>query len=994
MRFLNTLSLLLLCLSGLWAQTQEAWIMAAEEAVARKDHYSAYQYYAIAAEYDTSRYDLQYNAARAALAFNAVRAADSLFQRVALTGWRDSFPTFYYEWAETKQKGGFYEAARGLYQHFIDKGTNLPLALREKAEWAVVNCAWAAEAQQKRRNIAINHLQGDINTPYSDYGYQKMGDTAFFSSLRFPIPKDTVQPGRFLNRILYKIGDQPAQYLEPAFNHPQRHAANLAFTPDRKRAFFTRCDYVNNTEIRCELYTVSIDENTGKWVDPMRLDINKEGYSFNHPHVSTDPSSGQVFLYFASNSPGTMGGFDIWRAVVKDDGSLGAVENLEQINTDKDELTPFYYPSNQALYFSTNGRFSFGGYDIYKSVWIDNEWQRPENIGLPVNSSYNDLYYAIDAAEETAYFASDRRNADAVYWDEAHDACCYDIYAADAGIRVFLLAKSFDKRSNEALVGATFEIYEIKDSLPPVKIGGTVNGNANDFSFVLQPSGRYLVQATKPGYRKDEALLDLTNPLLANRDTIEQALFLDPAPKLMVSTFNKLDSSALSGTSIYLYRRTADEGDVLLSSADNIFGNSHTFLLTEGDTFVVIAQKEGYRQADMVFPLNNEREFSHQLYLEPGLQLDVQLFRKLDGQPLEGGRLQLAEVPLAATKRFSTNEKLLPNTNTHTFSINYDNYYVLSVVRPGYRPVVADTIDMRRIGPVVSGVVEKKYTLYQELEVSVFDGEKRLPLSGASVDLYRPATRGNSLLGRETNNKDNVFRFQTDMTEPLLAIVRRKGYVTQTDTIVVEASQLVADEGKAVWQIYLNQINFNQLQVFFDNDQPDPKSYSSNTSVNYIQNNEQYYNRRDEFIREVTEGMDPENAFAISGQFIDFFDREVLEGRAQLEAFAARLLLYLQEGNAFVLKMRGYASRRASEDYNLRLSARRIASVRNYLERYNNGAIAPFIQRGQLTFEAEPLGASTSKELLTNRYANPIESVFSLGASVERRVEITVVAVQ
>lgn len=994
MRFLKILALLLLCTSGLWAQTQEAWILAADEAVGRKDHYSAYQFYAIAAEYDTSRYDLQYKAARAALAFNAVRAADSLFQRVALTDWRDSFPTFFYEWAEAKQKGGFYEAARGMYQAFLDKGADQPQALREKAEWAVVNCAWAAEAQQKRRNVVINHLSGDVNTPYSDYGYQKQGDTAYFSSLRFPIPKDTIVPGRFLNRVLYKIADQPAQYVEPVINHPKRHAANLAFTPDKKRVFFTLCDYTGNTEIRCELYTASVDAGSGKWVDPLRLDVNTAGYSYNHPHLSTDLSSGQLYLYFASNGPGTMGGFDIWRAVVKTDGSLGTPENLEQINTDKDELTPFFYPPNQALYFSTNGRFSFGGYDIYKSVWIDNEWQRPENIGLPVNSSYNDLYYAIDAAEEMAYFASDRRNAESIYWDEAHDACCYDVYAADAGIRVFLLAKTFDKLSNEALSGATFVIYEVKDSLPPVKIGGALNASGNDFSYALQPSGKYKIEATKPGYRRDEALLDLTNPLLANRDTIEQSLFLEPAPRLLVSTFNKIDSTALAGTSLYLYRRAENGEDVLLSSADNIFSNSHSFLLTEGDTFFIVAQKEGFRQAETVFYLNNERELQQRLYLEPGLQLEVSLFRKLDDQPLEGGRLLLSEIPLAEGMLTISAEQLLPDTNAHAFPIGYNKYYLLSVTRPGYRPIFADTIDMRRMESIASGVVEKKYTLYQELEVSVFDAEKRQPLAGASIELFRPARGGNSLLGRETNTRGNSFLFQTDMTQPLLAVVRRTGYNTKTDTITIKPGELVTHEGKAKWNVYLNQIIFTQLQVFFDNDQPDPKSYSSTTTVNYIQTSEQYYNRRDEFIREVTEGMDQENAFVTSGRFIDFFDREVLDGRAQLEAFAAKLLAHLQEGNAFVLKMRGYASRRASEDYNLRLSARRIASVRNYLERYSNGAIAQFIQRGQLSFEAEPLGASTSKELITNRYANPVESVFSLGASVERRVEITVVPAQ
>ena len=417
-------------------------------------------------------------------------------------------------------------------------------------------------------------------------------------------------------------------------------------------------------------------------------------------------------------------------------------------------------------------------------------------------------------------------------------------------------------------------------------------------------------------------------------------------------------------------------------------------MLTEGDTFSVVAQKDGFRQAETVFYLNNERELQQRLYLEPGLQLEVSLFRKLDQQPLAGGRLQLREMPLAEGMMTTSAEKMLPDTNAHAFPIGYNKYYLLSVNRPGYRPIVADTIDMRRMGSIGSGVVEKKYTLYQELEVFVFDAEKRQPLSGASIELFRPARGGKILLERETNTKGNNFLFQTDMTQPLLAVVHRTGYIAKTDTIVVKPDQLVANEGKASWNIYLNQIIFSQLQVFFDNDQPDPKSYSSTTSVNYIQTNEQYYNRRDEFIREVTEDMDQENAFVTSGRFIDFFDREVLEGRAQLEAFAAKLLVHLQEGNAFVLKMRGYASRRATEDYNLRLSARRIASVRNYIERYNNGAIAYYIQRGQLSFEAEPLGASTSKELITNRYANPVESVFSLGASVERRVEITVVAAQ
>lgn len=997
MKQILIIAALFLGLAPLSAQTQQAWIDAAEKAYEREDYYSAYKYYEIAVEFDSSRFDLWYRYAQSAQRFTAYKTAERIYQRVLFSPWRDSFPNINFELAEAKQSLGDYEGAAVLYQYFLDKQPNAPADMRAKAAWGVTNSNWAAEAGKNKRETVISHYPGDINSPYSDFGLTKRGDTTYFSSMRVEFKNDTLIPVRRFNKIFRKIGEEPSRMMEDKeINVPNRHAANLAFTPSGKRVYFSLCDFVDNTELRCELYACDIAPN-GRWSEPVKQSVNVQGYTVNHPHVARDPRTGQEYLYFASDCPGTVGGLDLWRCTLAADGTLGAPENLADVNTRGDDVTPFFYEPTQTLYFSSNGRLTFGGYDIYRSGWTGDEWLRPENMGLPVNSSYNDLYYSILPVEELAYFASNRPDSAAVFWDETKEACCFDIYTVDAGLRIRLLALTYDKTDNSELSGATVELYEITPD-GQLLLASRYNPDSNDFRFDLEPAKRYFIKATRPGYSTATATLDLTDPLLANKTEIEQRLYLEPGPRLEVSTFNKIDSSQLAGCTVYLYEITPAGERILVDSIVNPDGNKFSFPLAQGKKYEVIGRKPGFQQDLATIDLNDpayagKRVIEQDLYLEPGLQLQAYTFRSLDRSPLDQARVQLWElddngervrqIPGPPTATGTDN-------NEFTFPIGFNKRYLLYAERDGYGPVT-DTVDLRNIGPVASGVVKRNLYLGQLLEINTFDASNSKPLNGVELELIRMTPEGPVTVAKDINLLGNQFNFTVDLDQPYKVIARRKGYEELTDTLEFTPEDLVRGGGKLKFDLYLRPISLEEflpLQLFFDNDYPDPKSYSTTTAKNYIETNEAYYNRKQEFIQTFTEGMPANEAFLARRGFNDFFEREVRGRRGDLELFASKLLEYLQDGNAFTLTLKGFSSPRASNEYNRRLSARRIVSVRNYFERYESGALLPYIRNGRLRFETEALGESQADKIINDRLDNPRESVFGLGASAERRVDI------
>lgn len=158
---------------------------------------------------------------------------------------------------------------------------------------------------------------------------------------------------------------------------------------------------VRNDNDDLNLYTSRF--NDGIWGPPVKLNSNiNTSASETHACVSDDG----LTLYFTSNREGGFGGFDIYRSRIDNEGNWGPPENLgATINTVFDEATPFITEDEETLYFSSQGHFNIGGFDIFTAKIQGTDWGKPENLGLPFNTTDDDLFFFPLKNGEIAYYS-------------------------------------------------------------------------------------------------------------------------------------------------------------------------------------------------------------------------------------------------------------------------------------------------------------------------------------------------------------------------------------------------------------------------------------------------------------------------------------------------------------------------------------------------------------------------------------------------------------
>ena len=165
------------------------------------------------------------------------------------------------------------------------------------------------------------------------------------------------------------------------------HDASIALSPDAHTLFVYK-DHNGG-----DIYVSHLE---GKiWSEPVEIegDVNTKSWE-GSASISTDGKT----LYFSSDKPKGFGGKDIYKASLQKDGTWGEVKNLgKTINTKYDDDAPFIHVSDYLLFFSSQGHNSMGGYDIFSSVLVNNRWTKPKNIGYPVNTANDDIFYVVSA---------------------------------------------------------------------------------------------------------------------------------------------------------------------------------------------------------------------------------------------------------------------------------------------------------------------------------------------------------------------------------------------------------------------------------------------------------------------------------------------------------------------------------------------------------------------------------------------------------------------
>ncbi len=878
------------------SQSFEEWVRAADKVFTQKDYYTAFRYYGIAVKYKPDRSDVLYQYAESARLFGILGKAESGYQSVIASPEQSTYPLAKYHLAQVKQSLGKYDEATELFQQFLTENPNADAELKSVARKGIEDCEWAVNQTAKAAELGI--LGANVNSSYSEYGVAFKGDTMYYSSLKFVYDRDTTNPRRAYSKILQSIAEAPGAPLPASINIEGKHVGHTVFNEDFTKVYYTIGEYVNSFDVRSDIYASPVNPD-GSWGAAEKLSINMAGFSSTQPSIARDAQTGLTRLYFVSDRDGGKGNLDIWYSNFNADGSLSTPENLSDINTEGNDVTPFFYQPTQTLYFSTDGNRTLGGYDIYKSRKRENNWTTPENLGLPLNSSYNDMYYAVFDGGKKAFLSSNRPDTAAFYWDKTKETCCNDIYGLTYDLSVQLLVTTYNNLDQSPLPAVTVELYEVTEDGREILVSTQTNPSANNFEFQLERGKNYSLKGMRDGFSTAMASVDLRD-LPEDEETVERQLFLEPPVQLNVLTFENIDSTALTGVTVALSQSAEDGTEKAYKSQNNEYGNDFTFFLERNKKYTLRGTRDGFAGA-------------------------------------------------------------------------------------------SDIVDLTAPEMKMATKVDRKLYLGQKLKALTIDAKTLEALAGATVELYDVSGPTPVLKGKKTNLVGNDFLYPLDLSKTYLIKASRPGYNPVSEELSFDEETIRNSEGMIVIEIPLDRFGFDDflpIALYFDNDRPNPRTYSTTTTLTYQETNTAYFARKAEYIKEFTTGLSAEEAFLTESRFKDFFDREVDGSRQELEAFTAKLLEFLQAGNSIKIGLRGFSSPRGSSYYNQLLSARRIDAVKNHFLRYKNGALVPFIKSKKLLIEERALGSSKASKSVSARLDDRRNSIYSVAACVERRVEI------
>lgn len=421
--------LILFSLSG-HSQTISDLIFSGDELFLEGDYYAASNYYRKAIQIDSSRLKVVSKYAESCRLFYNYEESAKWYDYLIKYDDKNKFPEARYWLGMMYKSIGDFQQAINQFNLYLQENRNEKGILFNRATAELEACHWAMNAVKDSIPVSIDHPGKPVNTDYSDFGAIQMGDSLlFFSSLQpeDDLPLESLQSGTYLTKIyqsrLTPAGPSVPQELPAKINEPGVHTANVCFTRDHQTYFFTRCEEERRPDLKCAIYMARF--KNGRWQRAVKLEknINQPGYTATHPCIAHTEK--EDILYFVSDRPGGFGGNDIWYAVVKKTKIFDPANLGSQINTPGNEITPFYDNKTAILFFSSDWHKGFGGYDIFKSTGAYNQWKQPLNIGYPLNTSFNDMYFTVNETDSNGYLTSNRPGSFFI----KNQTCCNDIFS-------------------------------------------------------------------------------------------------------------------------------------------------------------------------------------------------------------------------------------------------------------------------------------------------------------------------------------------------------------------------------------------------------------------------------------------------------------------------------------------------------------------------------------------------------------------------------------
>lgn len=310
----------------------------------------------------------------------------------------------YFYYGHVLKALGRYEEAKRAYLRYADIDPNVGRHFAGTCDFAQYNIS-------RLSNYQVAPV--GANSSQSDFGPAFFLDRVAFSSARPSLqPSGQDFSGQPFNNLMQAQPDPQGSLAVPVPLFPDlRRGVNLGpitVAPNGKLVAYTKNNFtsgvrhISSSGMRLDLFFAQLDPN-GNWGGEIPFTYNSEEHSNGFPAFSTDGRA----LIFASDREGGLGGYDLYVSYWTGSG-WGLPENLgSNINTPGDEVSP--YLDGEMLYFASNWHPGFGGYDLFSSERAgNNNWGKPENLGIPVNSPKDDYGLVFNRLENQGYLTSNR----------------------------------------------------------------------------------------------------------------------------------------------------------------------------------------------------------------------------------------------------------------------------------------------------------------------------------------------------------------------------------------------------------------------------------------------------------------------------------------------------------------------------------------------------------------------------------------------------------
>lgn len=334
----------------------------------------------------------------------------------------------------------------------------------------------AQELMANPKQVDLRPLQNGVNTAFTEYNPVVSADESLMAYTLLK-PADTRGSQKMVEQIML-VKKEAGNWSEPKHLKVSNFNEGTAgISADGQQMIIYLQDNTGGN-----LYL--LQRKGDSWGQPQEMagDLNSR---FLETTASITPDGKSI--YFASNRPGGFGGLDIYKTELQPNGTWGRAVNLgATINSEADEDAPFIHPDGRSLYFTSNGKGSIGGNDVFRANLIAAKWDKPVNIGYPINTTANESYFTLTADGGKAYFSSDRAGGKG-----EQDIYTFSMPEQDRNIPLTMIKGRILAGDNEQPVPTQIYVVDVK--------------TGNKLQYVYNPdpkTGNYLI-ILPPGHNYD-----------------------------------------------------------------------------------------------------------------------------------------------------------------------------------------------------------------------------------------------------------------------------------------------------------------------------------------------------------------------------------------------------------------------------------------------------------------------------------------------------------